>query len=116
MDLFLLIMIQALMSFVTLLITGRVFTLLSSEIQTTWLEDIQASAVICAIVMGAKLAAGFIPGIGGFVPLLYAGLIYFAFQLDGIMDIIFFYFLHMAVGVVFSVLGISLLISLPNIG
>lgn len=114
-ELLVLTLFKALMTFCTLLITGRIFTYLSSEIKVTWLEDIQASALICAIVMTAQLVAGFVPVIGPFVPLLYIGLIYFAFQLDGIMDIIMFYFLHIAVYIAFSFLGLSLLFSLNSI-
>lgn len=110
---FLIVLMNALMTFLTLMITGRIFTYLSSETSATWLEDAQASALISVLVLIAKIASQFIPGLSFFVPLLYIGLIYFAFQLEGLWDIIMFYFLHILVSAVFIQLGVGLLIAVP---
>lgn len=110
---FLFVLIHALMTFLTLMITGRIFTYFSSETSATWQEDAQASALICGLVLIAKIASQFIPGLSVFVPLLYIGLIYFAFQLEGLWDIIMFYVLHTLVSTVFIWLGVGLLIAVP---
>ncbi|MGC9329262.1 MAG: hypothetical protein ACP5I1_16635 [Candidatus Hinthialibacter sp.] len=88
--------LQAAVGFVVLLITGRIFDKLNSDCKSTWLEDMQAAGVIIALTSIASL----IPAISSFTILIYFGLIYFAFQLDGFMDGFTFYVIHVLIGAV----------------
>ncbi len=75
----------------SLLLTGRLFDLVSNETHATWKDDALASltiVVVTGIVFAGCLILSYPPNITG---LAYLGMIYFAFQLDGILYIITFW-------------------------
>lgn len=98
--------LQAGIAFVVLLITGRIFDKLNSDCESSWLDDMQAAGVI----VGLTTIASLIPVINSFTILIYFGLIYFAFQLDGFIDAITFYVIHVFIGV-----GVGFLLNLASL-
>ncbi|MBN2329573.1 MAG: hypothetical protein JXR73_20700 [Candidatus Omnitrophica bacterium] len=106
MDIVLIIILQAAIGFTVLLITGRIFDKLNSECESTWLEDMQAAGIIVALTTIASL----IPAISSFTILVYFGLIYYAFQLDGFIDAITFYVIHVFIGA-----GVGFLLNLASL-
>ena len=89
-----------------LFVTGRIYGLLTSTHNASMKDDALASLVIVAITTVASLLVFVlpIPNVVGFVD--YFGLIYHAFQLDGLFDLFVFYCLHGIFLVAFSWIGL----------
>lgn len=98
--------LQFVVGFATLFFTGRIFDKVNSETESSWMDDAKATMLIMVISSVVFL----IPGLQAFTIFVYLGLIYFAFQLDGIGDIITFYFIHLAVGI-----GIGVILNLASL-
>lgn len=107
------IFVNITLQFITLLITGRIFTYFSSNINATWIEDIQASGLICIIMFVLSLITLVIPGFSLAIPLIYILLIYIAFQMNGFYDILFFFVVHQTIKFIFMSIGVSVLLSTP---
>lgn len=94
MDFFLFYLLQSVIAFVVLMITGRIYSKISSSIESNWIDDVKASAIISVTVFLAHMLGLVFPQIMYFIPLLQIGLIYVAFQMEGIIDIVFFYVVY----------------------
>jgi hypothetical protein len=104
---YLMIMASVIANCCTLMLTGRLFNHINSEIEVTWSEDAQAAGVIVGLSMLASLVVSFIGLPSILVFFIYIYLIYHAFQLDGLGDILIFYFMYGAIGYTVNLLGLS---------
>lgn len=95
------IFVQFCFNWVSLVFSGRIFDRLSSDVESSWRDDALASLMIVIIVNALFVFSLFVPIVPRpLVFLVYFVLIYYAFQLDGFMDAVSFYFIHVMVNAV----------------
>lgn len=102
------IFIQMVKLFFVLLITGRIYTYFTNDVQATLWEDVQASALISIIIFAATVIAFYCNGGFIFINLLYIALIYKAFQFEGLHHFISFCCIHLLVNLVLTFCGITM--------
>ncbi len=100
---------QLLTVWVTLFITGRLYDRIFSDTEPATMKDDALAAFGVVAITGIAAIPVFFLGLPTqLVVPVYFGLIYYAFQLDGVHDIVFFYLLHIAINLGVSFLGFGL--------
>ncbi|MFH1742269.1 MAG: hypothetical protein ABIH23_24965 [bacterium] len=95
---------------IALFVTGRIFDSITKEEGASVKDDALASLVIVVISAIANVVIPSLHLPAGLGLVIYFGLIYYAFQLDGLYDLVVFYILHTVILAVVFWLGI---LSLP---
>ena len=100
---------QLLIVWVTLFITGRIYDRIFSDTEPATIKDDALAAFGVVVITGVAAIPVFYLGLPtDLLALVYFGLIYYAFQLDGMHGIVFFYLLHIAINLGVSFLGFGL--------
>ena len=108
--------VQPAMSWLALFVTGRIFDKFSGTYNSSMKEDALAAFTIVFLTAIAGVMCFFLPILPALVTVIYFGLIYYAFQLQNIIDIAFFYVLHILILNAFSWLVILLGMSMRGEG
>ncbi len=99
---------QCLTLWVILFITGRLYDRIFSDTEPATMKDDALAAFAVIAITGIAAIPVFYLGLpSGLLVIVYFGLIYNAFQLDGVLGIVFFYLLHIAINLGVSSLGLG---------
>ena len=101
---------QLAFGWLALFLTGRIFDKISSQTEPASMKDDALASLVIILVtaVASVFAVFFLPMAGMFVIVVYFTLIYFAFQLEGIIDIVFFYVVHAVIRFGLLMLGLGI--------
>ena len=95
---------QALLMWIALILTGRLYTLVSRTRQASLRDDANASLVVVAATGVAQIVVSFVPALWPLVGVVYAITIYFAYRMEGYADLVFF---CLSLGLILNALSLT---------
>lgn len=99
---------QVILSWLALFLTARVFDLFFSQAKAGIKDDALAALTVIAITTVVGFAVVFLSLPGILMPIVYFVLIKYAYQLEGIVDIVVFYLIHCCIRFGLLVLGLGI--------